>query len=169
MPGEGMDRRTYRSAKFGSWEYSLTLDHKTVLASREDAVVFDYDRIARTPNTRRAHRLMVLAAREGRDGALSEALFRGYFEQGRDIGDPEVLVAVAADVGIDAERAREFVAENGEGLGEVLQAEAEIRTAGVASVPLVQIGGCLIPGAQPVSTFMDALQTTLGRQIAPAA
>jgi predicted DsbA family dithiol-disulfide isomerase len=65
MPVEGMDRRLYRSLKFGSWERSRMLDAQTVEAAKGDSVAFDYAAIEKTPNTFRAHRLMRLAESYG--------------------------------------------------------------------------------------------------------
>ena len=42
MPPEGMDRRAYRSAKFGSWERSLALDAQVTAAGNEEGIAFDY-------------------------------------------------------------------------------------------------------------------------------
>src|SRR5215469_4054609 len=64
IPADGIDRRAYRVAKFGSWEYSQRLDAQVVEAGKKDGAVFNYDRISRTPNTRRAHRLVWWAMRE---------------------------------------------------------------------------------------------------------
>lgn len=161
MPPEGMDRRAYRTAKFGSWEHSQALDQKTVLATRSDGIAFDYERIERTPNTRRAHRLMVLAEREGHAEELSHALFRSYFEQGRDIGDRDVLIAIAAEVGLGPDEAARFAGDGDEGLAEVLFAEQDARNLGVASVPTIEIGEAVVSGAQPMPVFAAALRRAL--------
>src|SRR6476646_6136727 len=54
------------------------------------------------PNTRLAHRLVWEADRQNRQDAIVERLSHGYFEQGLDIGSPEVLERLAADSGLDA-------------------------------------------------------------------
>ncbi len=43
MPETGMNRKTYRSNKFGSWEYSQTLDAQTMQAAKNDGIEFRYD------------------------------------------------------------------------------------------------------------------------------
>jgi len=87
MPKEGMDRRQYRSKKFGSWEYSQSLDAQVVEAGASAGITFRHDLIARTPNTFNAHRLIWLAQEEGVQDAVVESLFRAYFTQGQDVGD----------------------------------------------------------------------------------
>jgi predicted DsbA family dithiol-disulfide isomerase len=75
MPKEGLDRRTYRTAKFGSWEHSQALDAQVAAVGREVGITFRHDLMARTPNTFDAHRLIWLAGWEGKQDELVEALF----------------------------------------------------------------------------------------------
>src|SRR6266849_8622352 len=63
IPKEGMNRKEYRTAKFGSWERSLALDAQVAEAGRAEGIPFDYATIMRTPNTFDAHRLIWLADR----------------------------------------------------------------------------------------------------------
>lgn len=51
MPIPGIDRKTYRSNKFGSWAYSQQLDDQTIQATQGDNVEFRYDLMDITPNT----------------------------------------------------------------------------------------------------------------------
>src|SRR5476651_1298594 len=62
MPREGVDRKLYRSAKFGSWARSQAMDAEVTLAGKRAGLLFDYDKVAITPNTRLAHRLLFYAA-----------------------------------------------------------------------------------------------------------
>ena len=58
---------------------------------RELGIAFAFDRMHRTPNTRLAHRLIWEAGRQGRQDAMVERLFHGYFEEGLDIGAADTL------------------------------------------------------------------------------
>jgi predicted DsbA family dithiol-disulfide isomerase len=51
MPVDGLDRRVYRSAKFGSWEQSRRLDAQVAAAGAEVGITFHHDRMKRIPNT----------------------------------------------------------------------------------------------------------------------
>ena len=53
-----------------------------------------------------AHRLILYAAGLGKNDEVVEALFRAYFLDARDIGDIEVLTAIAAGNGLDAAAVR---------------------------------------------------------------
>lgn len=69
MPAAGMERRAYRTAKFGSWKRSQELDSGTATAAADDGITFNYGAMARTPNTRPAHRLIKLAEQHSQLGS----------------------------------------------------------------------------------------------------
>ena len=140
MPKEGLDRRTYRTAKFGSWEHSQALDAQIAAVGREVGVAFCHDLMARTPNTFDAHRLIWLAGQEGKQDEVVEALFRAYFTKGRDIGDSSVLADPAAEAGLPRERASGFLRSD-EGSAEVTEEEAQARRLGISGVPTILVGG----------------------------
>lgn len=164
MPADGLDRRTYRSMKFGSWARSQMLDAQTIIGAKGDDVTFRYDLMNRTPNTQLAHRLMVLASMKGKGKQMADALFSAYFEQGKDIGDAKVLSAIAAELGLTPDETEDYLTGM-EGKAEVQEAEATAAAAGVRSVPLFDIGGEMISGAQSVAQMAGALERALERQI----
>jgi len=86
MPNGGLDRRTYRTAKFGSWERSQALDAQVAAVGREVGITFRHDLMTRTPNTFDAHRLIWLAGHDGKqDEFVNEctALMKGFKEKQR--------------------------------------------------------------------------------------
>lgn len=168
MPVEGLDRRAYRSAKFGSWAHSQALDAQTVEAGRSDNVRFDYEAMKRTPNTRLAHRLAILAQKAGRERETVEAILDGYFARGRDIGSMDVLLDIAVEVGLDRTEATEFLSQDG-GLHEVETLEQVAAMRGVRSVPHIEIAGTVISGAQSVAVMRDAIVGAAAHQAPPKA
>jgi predicted DsbA family dithiol-disulfide isomerase len=162
MRPEGMDRQTYRSLKFGSWERSQMLDAHTVEAAKDDDIAFDYAAIAKTPNTFLAHRMMRLAECQGVATPIADATFSAYFEHGRDIGEPEVLVDIAVEHGLEREEVNAFLA-SGDDTREVREAEQATQASGVRSVPLFDIDGEIVSGAQSVATFEAALRRAIER------
>jgi predicted DsbA family dithiol-disulfide isomerase len=158
MPKEGMDRKEYRTAKFGSWERSLGLDAQVTAAGRGEGIAFAFDKIVRTPNTLDAHRLIWLADQQGIQDAVVEAVFRAYFTDGRDISRATVLLAVVAEAGLDRNRA-EAVLNSGEGLAAIQAAEEQARRAGVQGVPNFLVNGTLaLSGAREPGNFLDAFE-----------
>ncbi len=123
MPAAGVDRRTYRTEKFGSWERSVELDEQVADAGRVAGVTFRHDLMARTPNTIEAHRLIRLAGESGVQHEVMERVFRAYFHEGRDIGDQAVLAQAGAEGGMPEEALSAFTA------GEAARAEV---SAGIA-------------------------------------
>jgi len=158
MPPEGMDRRGYRVAKFGSWERGQAMDARVAGVAAQDGLRFDYDRITRTPNTFRAHRLMWLAAREGADAdRLARSMFESYFTEGRDLSDPAVLVDLAGGIGMDPALITAFLSGN-DGAEAVRALERNAQRDGIDGVPFIRIGDIELSGAQPVEVFEAALR-----------
>lgn len=157
MPPEGLDRRAYRSAKFGSWARSQALDAQVAVVGAAEGISFAHGRIARTPNTLDAHRLIRLAGARGRQDAVVEALFRAYFVDGLDVGDRPTLAGIAAAAGFDAGEVARLLAGDG-GVAEVRAEEDRARGLGVTGVPFVVVDGAFaVSGAQPAEVFLAAL------------
>jgi predicted DsbA family dithiol-disulfide isomerase len=157
MPESGMDRQTYRSQKFGSWEYSQTLDAKTVQATQADGIAFRYDLMTVTPNTLKAHRLTWFAGQQDKATAMAERILKAYFTEGQNIAEVEVLANLAAEVGMDAEAATAFLLSDA-GMQEVRELERQAIAQGIHGVPHIRIGQEVLSGAQPVDVFLAALQ-----------
>jgi predicted DsbA family dithiol-disulfide isomerase len=157
MPKAGLDRRAYRTAKFGSWEHSQALDGRVAAAGRDDGIVFNHAGMLRTPNTLAAHRLMRLAAHEGDPTRLADRLFAGYFIEGRDLSDTGQLTALAVESGLPEARVKVVLSSEEYG-DEVRALETEARDAGISGVPYFRIGEIAIYGAQSVEVLLDALQ-----------
>jgi predicted DsbA family dithiol-disulfide isomerase len=140
IPKAGLDRRAYRSAKFGSWQRSQALDAQVAAAGRPEGLVFNHDRMERTPNTIDAHRLIRRAGQEGEQAEIVEGLFAAYFNEGRDIGDPAVLADIGASAGLDHTRIVAMLASD-EGLEEVRSELQRAQDLGVSGVPTVLVDG----------------------------
>jgi predicted DsbA family dithiol-disulfide isomerase len=157
MPREGVDRRAYRTAKFGSWERSEELDARVAEAASAVGLTFRLDRLQRTPNTVNAHRLVWLAGQEGIQDAVMEAVFRAYFTEGGDLGDRQLLADCAATAGMERDAVLGFLA--GDALEEeVREADRTAREAGVNGVPSFFLDGYgLFSGALPAEQIAAAL------------
>jgi predicted DsbA family dithiol-disulfide isomerase len=167
LPQEGVARREYRQRKFGSWERSQELDRQVAQAGLADGIRFAHDRIERTPNTFAAHRLLWLAGRHGVQDAVAEQLFRGYFEEGVDIGQSEQLYRIGADAGLEAADL-DAVLHGDAGAAEVRAEEDTFRQAGISGVPFFILNGELaLSGAQPPELFLQAFRQLIAED-APA-
>ena len=159
MPEAGMDRKTYRSNKFGSWEYSQALDAKTVQATQADGIAFRYDLMTVTPNTLKAHRLTWFAGQQNKATAMAERILKAYFTEGQNIVEVEVLANLAAEVGLEAEAAKAFLLSEAGGQA-VRDLEHQAIAQGIHGVPHIRIGQEVVTGAQSVEVFLAALQKT---------
>jgi predicted DsbA family dithiol-disulfide isomerase len=156
MPPGGMDRAEYRARKFGT-DKAAALDSDMKARGAEEGIAFAFEKMARTPNTRPAHLLIAHASRQGLGGDAVEALFRAYFEEGRDIGDPQVLADVAAGVGLESELVRAALTDAT--LDSAVQSlEEEARRLGIEGVPFFIIDEAwAVSGAQPPEAWLEIL------------
>ena len=160
MPEAGMDRKRYRSGKFGSWAYSQQLDAQTVQATQLDDVEFHYDKIEVTPNTFNAHRLTWLAGQSGLATKMATRILRAYFSEGQNISRTATLVTLATEVGLNAEAVNAFFSSD-EGDKEVRALEQQAITQGIRGVPSMSIGNETISGAQSVEAIVAVLQKAI--------
>jgi len=140
MPKEGLNRREYRSKKFGSWAQSQTLDAQVASAGRLAGITFHHDLMERTPNTFNAHRLIWLAGEEGMQDAVVEALFRAYFIEGRDVGDTKVLAEIAKQAVLSDTVIAAFL-EGTAGAEEVRLEAKTAKMGGISGVPTFILDG----------------------------
>ncbi|MBN8905332.1 MAG: DsbA family oxidoreductase, partial [Rhodospirillales bacterium] len=158
MPEEGRDRAAYRAWKFGSAEKAAALDERITEAAANVGLGFRTDLMTRTPNTIQAHRLIWFAGQKGVQDAAMEAVFRAYFIEGRDIGDPAVLAACGAAAGLDGAEVGAFLAGT-LAEPEMRAADQAAREAGVNGVPSFFLDGYgLFSGAMPAETIAEALR-----------
>jgi predicted DsbA family dithiol-disulfide isomerase len=156
MPKGGMDRKVYRTAKFGSWNYSQVLDAQAATAGAREGIPFAFEQVTRTPNTFDAHRLIWLAYHSGVQDQVVEEIFHTYFLEGKDVGNREVLETVARRADNDGEQMVRLF-ESDAGTSEVQGEEARAGQLGIRGVPYFIINGAYaLSGAQDVSTLVNA-------------
>lgn len=158
MPKAGMDRRVYLEAKFGGPGEMKAIQDRVAAVGTSVGIEFVFDRIARTPNTFDAHRLIRFAQQQGRQDEVVEELFHGYFTEGLNIGQPEILVSLAVRAGLDGEAVVRLLHAQ-EGVDAVRQEEAHGHQLGIRGVPYFVLNGkAALSGAQPVDTFVSAIK-----------
>ena len=158
LPREGIDRRRYLESKFGGAVRADQIYARVREAAQSCGLTLALDAISRQPNTLDAHRLIAWAqAERGDASALVERLFRGYFVEGRLIGEMDTLADLAADAGLDRAAARAFLAS--ERLrDEVAGADERARALGITGVPFFVFNGRVaLSGAHEPATLLDAI------------
>lgn len=165
MAAEGEEIVGHLSRKYGLTPEQCE-QNAEMIRERGEAVGFTFGkgRRQRIYNTFDAHRLLHWAGLEGRQRALKRALLSAYLTHGENPNDPDLLVRVAGEVGLDAARAEAILA-SADYAAEVRDRQAFYTGQGIHSVPSVIIDDRhLIQGGQPVEVFERAL-----RQLAQAA
>ncbi|MEA2692910.1 MAG: hypothetical protein QOJ16_2297 [Acidobacteriota bacterium] len=107
-----------------------------------------FGRRTRTYNSRLAQELGKWAETQAGGFGVHDALYRAYFAEGRNMGDINVLVEVAREVGLPAEEARKVLTERTFSPA-VDRDWARSREMGVTGVPTFATGGFGVVGAQP--------------------
>lgn len=104
-------------------------------------------------NTVKAHELLHFAKAHGRQDAMAERLMSAYFTEGRHVGRIDDLVALAAEVGLDADDARAAL-DSDRHLADVRADQAQAQAYGIQGVPFFVIDGKYgVSGAQPPAAF----------------
>ena len=134
MPAAGMDRREYLAAKFGNDNQAKRIYDVIRAAGESEGLEFNFDKIQRTPNTLRAHRLVRLAQERGKGNQMIEALFQAYFVRGENIGDRTILLDIARPMGFTEEEVQQHI-DSAEGLEAVQAEDALARRHGINGVP----------------------------------
>ena len=161
MPAEGVAKRPWLEAKFGGKARVDAVHERLREVARGAGVALDPDVPQRIPNTLDAHRLIHWAGIEGRQDAVVGAVFAAYWHEGRDIGDRDVLAAIAAEQGMDG-RAVARLLESGADADDLRARDADARAKGVTAVPTFLVARRhVVSGAQPADLWrqvMDELE-----------
>jgi predicted DsbA family dithiol-disulfide isomerase len=157
MPAEGMERRSYLEAKFGGQQEAVKAYLPVMERAEAAGLTINFEAIKRTPNTLDAHRLIHWAGIEDRQEAAAMALFRAYFEEGRDIGDLDVLADIADALDMDAAVVRKLLQSDAD-IADIRTRDAQFRKMGINSVPTFIVGGQhAVPGAQPADLWIKVI------------
>jgi predicted DsbA family dithiol-disulfide isomerase len=160
MAHDGVDSAEYLQKKYGMGPDQLA-QSRAALRARGAEVGFEFGDRSRVWNTFNAHRLLHWAGLQTEPDAqrrLKHALLQAYHGAGLNTDDTDVLVKIAASVGLNEAQAREVL--NGDRYtDEVRAAEQYWQKAGIQSVPAIIINEKhLISGGQPADVFENALR-----------
>ena len=157
IPAGGTDRRAYMKAKFNDEAQLAAIHDRLTDMGEQVGIAYAFDRIERAPNTLDAHRLIHWAADGDKQDAVVDRLFRLYFEEGRDIGDRNVLIDVAREFDMDAERVAKLL-DGGDDVDAVQAEIAQAQAIGVSGVPFFIFASRFgVPGAQDADVLAKAI------------
>lgn len=127
------------------------------MRARMQAEGLPYGKRTMTYNSRLAQELAAWADAQPGGEAIHDALFRAYFVDARNIGDPDVLVEVAAAAGLPANKAREVIDKRTHRAAVDADWEKSHRY-GVTGVPTFVIGNRGVVGAQPYEVLEELVK-----------
>ena len=160
MPEGGIDRQDYVNRKFGGKERAKEIYDRVATAGKTVDIPFRFDLIERTPNTTDSHRLIHYAGQWGCQDTVVEALFRGYFLEGQDIGHLDVLIGAAAGAGLDRHDITAYLQSDAD-RQLIAASDQRARSLGVSGVPFfVFEDKYAVSGAQPPELFLQVIDRT---------
>jgi len=160
MPVEGVDHKKHLAEKLGGADAVERAHGMLTNLGHEDGIDFDFPAVKISPNTLDAHRLLRWAMIESPDiqSRVAMALFKAYFEEGRNVGDRAVLLDIAENSGMD----RAVVSALFSAGADVDAVKEEIgmaRDMGVTGVPCFIIDNkYAVMGAQSVDVLTNAFR-----------
>ena len=162
MPQRGMAFEDYLAKKFGDPEKLVPGLEELTRAGLREGIRFRFDRLKRIPNTLNAHRLMRLAEPEADLAShLAEDILKGFFEEGLDIADQDVLTDIGEQHGIAARDIRETL-EDDDSRRIILSQEAQVRESGVTGVPDFLVNRrLLVVGAQSTENLIKVFDRVM--------
>jgi predicted DsbA family dithiol-disulfide isomerase len=118
------------------------------------------------PRTRLTFQAVECARDHDRFDAMHRAIFEGFFREGQDIGDADVLAEIGASVDLSPAILRRALGD-GVYLNRVLEQERRARELGVTGVPAMFVGD-VVETAEPVigAVPYDWLKATVDRAAA---
>jgi len=114
------------------------------------------------PRTRLAHEAAHWAQAQGRFEDYHNEIFRAFFERGEDVGDADVLLALAQQLELDGDSLRQALISH-EFAESVLADESEAARLGVSGVPaFIANRKAALSGVQPVENLRKLIESVRG-------
>lgn len=169
IPEGGIPREDYMLAKFGSRERIAQIHARLAVIGAEEGLAFAFDDIRVSPNTLDAHRLILWARSAGAQDAVVEALFRGFFIEGRNLSDRATLIAIGTANGLDPALLDELFATDAD-IDRTRRDIASAQRIGISGVPFFIVAGRYgIAGAEAPETLAGAIRQAAGEPVGDAA
>lgn len=123
-------------------------------------IPFRFDKVTVAVDTLPGH-IAIAASPTGKQSALVSAFHKAYFEEGRDIGSTDEVIAIATAAGLDdaeLQGIRNAIADPSarQAVKDII---LEVQSAGVSSVPYFVVDSKLgLSGGQPPEVFLQAFE-----------
>lgn len=159
LPPGGIERSEYLRAKFGP--NAGRVYDRIAAVGREEGIPLAFDRIQRQPNTVDAHRLILHAQEVGLADAMIEQVFQAFYAEGKDIGEREVLAALAVEAGLEEGAVRRLL-QSDRLESDVLRSQRTTTWQGIRGVPVFILQQAhALSGAQPAEVLVQLIDFAL--------
>ena len=159
MPLEGIDRQQYLTAKFGGEDNARTVYQRIEDEGKKNKIYFQFNKIAKTPNSFLSHKLLAYAHRKKKQTEVLELLFYKYFIEGEDIGRLDILIKASKDTDIYDENIEKYIISEKDN-DSLLNEEKHAKNIGINSVPCFIFNKqIVVNGAQPTKNFIQIIDS----------
>lgn len=156
-PKAGLPFREWMAANKGGADVVDQMVQHAARAGEAAGITFRFDKVEIWPNTQASHTLLKCAPKEAATQVV-DAVYKAYFEDGKDIGNTEILVEIANGLGMDGEQVRTAI-ETDAKQEEIAEDIAYARELQITGVPFFVIDGKLaLSGAHPAENFLKAFR-----------
>lgn len=138
-------------------EHAQTLNDRVTQMGQQVGIDYKFDK-AIPANTFKAHQLIHLAGKYGKQHEAKELLFQSFFTEGKNVDDVSILVELGETLGLDSDEVRNTF--NSQSYAQDVHADViEARNLGVNGVPFFVFNRkYAVSGAQEVNTFLETLK-----------
>ncbi len=161
MSEVGMARQRYLEQKFTSIAIADQVYEPIRKAGTEAGLIFNFETICMVPNSMKAHAMLDWAQEHFSENTtqLADAIFKGYFQDGQDIGLESILLDIANNVlpvKLNDLQAKEIFDQTH--LDLIARKDAMARDMDIQGVPFFVINDAYsLAGAQPGDVWRSIL------------
>jgi predicted DsbA family dithiol-disulfide isomerase len=159
VPAEGYEFRNFMQNRKGikAEELQQIFDY-TQRAGEAAGVKLDFEKIRLAVNTKLSHQLIALAPANVKNDVV-EAIYRAYFEEGLNIGDINVIVAIGTAYQMNSTELK-LQLNDRDVVDAVVAESAFARLNGINSVPFFIMNNQVkVNGSHSVEVFLEALNS----------
>ncbi len=140
-----------------SLDHSKKMHENVMKMAHAAGLEYHFDK-AVVANSFDAHKLIQLAKEKGLGNEMEERLFKAYFTDGMDMGDPAVLIELGREIGLEGAEIKDVLASDEYGY-KVKEDIWEAEQLGVKGVPFFVFDRkYAVSGAQPIEAFVQTME-----------
>lgn len=158
MPLAGIKRSDYLLMKFGGKENAQPMYDRMDEEAKSEDLNFKLNHIQITPSTILSHILINLSKGLKEQSSIVENIFKTYFIDAGNIGDPENLITIGVKNGLKKEIIKEAF-ESKKKKDEILEKNQFACSIGISGVPLVMFNDQVaIQGAESTGSIIEKIK-----------